>query len=70
MSKARLVKKEDIRPEMLQKRKSNRSRKSQKQPVRTAVEVTREWISKQRNERPGAREAFEALFAKAEPQSA
>ena len=55
---------------MLQKRKSNRSRKSQKQPVRTAVEVTREWISKQRNERPGAREAFEALFAKAEPQSA
>ncbi|HWQ34114.1 MAG TPA: hypothetical protein VNQ79_14790 [Blastocatellia bacterium] len=69
MSKARLVKKEDIRPEMLQKRKG-RGRRAQKQPVRTAVEVTREWISKQRTERPGAREAFEALFAKAEPQSA
>jgi hypothetical protein len=69
MSKARLVKKEDIRPEMLQKRKSSRSRKAQK-PVRNAVEITRDWINKQRNERPGAREAFDALFAKVEPQSA
>lgn len=54
---------------MLQKRKSSRSRKAQK-PVRNAVEITRDWINKQRNERPGAREAFDALFAKVEPQSA
>lgn len=70
MSKARLVKKEDIRPEMLQRQKSNRRRKAPKQQVRTAVEVTKEWINKQRAERPCAREAFEALFNEAEPQSA
>ncbi len=70
MSKARLVKKEDISPEMLQpKRKAQKARHRQK-PVRNAVEVTTEWISKQRSERPSARQAFEALFSKTEPQSA
>jgi hypothetical protein len=70
MSKARLVKKEDINPELLQpKRKAQKARRRQK-PVRSAVEVTTEWITSQRNERPSARQAFEALFAKTEPQSA
>jgi hypothetical protein len=70
MSKARLVKKEDIRPEMLPaRRKGHKARKAQKQPVRSTVAVATEWINKHRSERPGAREAFEALFSKPEPQS-
>lgn len=72
MSKARLVKKEDISPEMVpSRRKGSKARRVQKQPVRATVEVATEWINKQRRERPCAREAFESLFnAKSEPQSA
>ncbi|MFN0122636.1 MAG: hypothetical protein ACKV2V_19230 [Blastocatellia bacterium] len=69
MKKAKLVKKEDIRPEMVQSRRKNaRGRKAPK-PARNAVQITTEWINNSRSERPSAREAFEALF-KGEPQSA
>ncbi len=54
---------------MLRPKRKARARKQQK-PVRTAVEITTEWIRSQRNERPSPREAFESLFAATDPQSA
>jgi hypothetical protein len=69
MSKARLVKKEDIRPEMMEPRKkSRRARKTP--PRRNAVEVTTEWIKARREETPSPRQAFQALFGEPETQSA
>jgi hypothetical protein len=71
MSKARLVKKDAIPPE--QKTRGRKAHKARKPPVpaaRKAVEITTEWLTHQRKERPSAREAFAALFAKTDPQSA
>jgi len=71
MHKARLVKKETLQQEtVVRKRKGNKPRKHQAPIARTAVEVTTEWLKGARQERPGAREAFAALFAEPDPQSA
>lgn len=38
--------------------------------ARNAFEVTTEWLKNKREETPSAREAFAALFANTDPQSA
>jgi hypothetical protein len=71
MNKARLVKKDTIPQEQRPRaRKAVKARKQQIPAARKAVEITTEWLNSQRKERPSAREAFAALFAEPDTQSA
>lgn len=71
MSKAKLIKKDSpLQEQLLQKRKQRRQRVKQVVPKRTALEITTGWLKAKSKETPSAREAFAALFAEADPQSA
>lgn len=70
MSKARLVKKEDI-PADFYARKKNKKQSKKPAPSMTtkAIKATSDWLNN-RKETPSAREAFAALFSNTESQSA
>lgn len=72
MTKAKLIKKDSpLQEQLRQARKNRRSRgKRANKVARNAFEVTTEWLKTKRDETPSAREAFAALFAKTDPQSA
>lgn len=69
MNKPRLIKKEDIPQDVRFSRKGKRQRKPAPSATQQVVKATTEWLQS-RQERPSAREAFAALFAKTETQSA
>jgi hypothetical protein len=69
MNKPRLIKKEDVTQELRFSRKSRKSRKPAPSAKQQAVKATAEWLQS-RQARPSAREAFAALFAEPEAQSA
>jgi hypothetical protein len=69
MSKPRLIKKEDITPEIKFSRKGRKNRKPAPSATQQVVKTTSEWLQR-RQERPSAREAFAALFTEPETQSA
>lgn len=73
MKKAKLIKKDSpVQEQIKQARKAKRLRTKNKKATaaRTAIEVTTEWLKKRGDKTPSAREAFAALFAKTDPQSA
>ncbi len=71
MRKAKLIKKDSPARELLtQGRKARKAREPQPAPVRTALEVTTEWLKQRREQGPSARETFAALFTNSDPQSA
>ena len=71
MKKAKLIKKDSPLQEQIRKsRKTRKERAKKVVTARTAVEITTEWLKQRSVETPSAREAFAALFAKTDPQSA
>lgn len=72
MNKAKLIKKDSpLQEQIKQSRKTRKSRgKKRAAAARNAIEVTTGWLKQRREETPSAREAFAALFAKTDPQSA
>jgi hypothetical protein len=71
MNKAKLIKKDSpLQEQIRQSRKSRKLRGKKATAARNAIEVTTEWLKQRREETPSAREAFAALFAKTDPQSA
>lgn len=72
MSKAKLIKKDSpLQEQLLQQRKQRRQRgKKAAVPTRSAFEITTEWLRSKSQETPSARQAFAALFAEPDPQSA
>ncbi|MBI1766689.1 MAG: hypothetical protein HYR56_35230 [Acidobacteria bacterium] len=72
MSKAKLIKKDSpLQEQLLQQRKQRRQRsKKTSTPARTAFEITTDWLKSKSKETPSARQAFAALFAEPDPQSA
>lgn len=71
MKKAKLIKKNSpLQEQIRQTRKARKPRGKKVAAARTAVEITTEWLKKRSEETPSAREAFAALFAKTDPQSA
>lgn len=74
MRKAKLIKKDSpAREQLAQARLSGKARKARQQrqaPVRSAVEITTEWLKQRREDTPSARESFAALFNNSDPQSA
>jgi hypothetical protein len=71
MNKAKLIKKDSpLQEQLRQARKSRRMRGKRAKAARNAFEVTTEWLKNKREETPSAREAFAALFANTDPQSA
>lgn len=70
MNKPKLIKKDEIPQELRFSRKSKKNRKAVPPSAKVqAVKATSEWLQS-RQERPSAREAFAALFAKPETRSA
>jgi hypothetical protein len=71
MKKAKLIKKDSpLQEQIRQSRKARRSRGKKAARARNAIEVTTDWLRQRKEDTPGAREAFAALFAKTDPQSA
>ncbi len=71
MKKAKLIKKDSpLQEQIRQARKARKSRSRKAVTARNAIEVTTDWLKKRKEEAPGAREAFAALFAETDPQSA
>ena len=71
MKKAKLIKKNSpLQEQIRQARKSRKVRTKKAIAARTSIEVTTEWLKQRREEAPSAREAFAALFAETDPQSA
>ncbi|MEP7270121.1 MAG: hypothetical protein ABI882_01390 [Acidobacteriota bacterium] len=71
MRKATLIKKDSPAQEQLtQARKARKVREPKPEPVRSALEVTTEWLKKRREAGSSARETFAALFTNSDPQSA
>ncbi len=69
--KAKLIKKDSpLQEQLRQARKSKKLRGKKTNPARSAFEVTTEWLKNRSEQTPSAREAFAALFAKSDPQSA
>lgn len=70
MSKARLVKKEDIPADFHSRKKGKKAARKPAPSITTkAIMATSEWLNT-RKENPNAREKFAALFANTESQSA
>ncbi len=70
MSKPRLVKKDDIPADFLARKKGKKqARKPAPSMTTQAIKATALWLNN-RKESPSAREAFAALFANTESQSA
>ena len=70
MSKPRLVKKDEIPADFLTRKKGKKqNRKPAPSMTTQAIKATTQWLNT-RKESPSAREAFAALFANAESQSA
>lgn len=71
MKKAKLIKKDSPMQEQIMKsRRSRKARVKKASPARQALELTTEWLRQRKNDGPGAREAFAALFRETETQSA
>jgi hypothetical protein len=71
MSKAKLIKKDSpLQEELRMRRKTRRQRVTKPAPTRSALQMTTEWLKTKRTETVNARDAFAALFAEADPQSA
>jgi hypothetical protein len=68
MTKARLVKKQEL-IEREQVKKTNSARKSQRKVVKKTVDAMVEWLENQRVQRQDPRKAFAALFAQPQTQS-
>ena len=70
MSKPRLVKKDDIPADFLTRKKAKKQAHKPVPSMTTqAIKATTQWLNN-RKESPSAREAFAALFANTESQSA
>ena len=70
MSKPRLVKKDDIPADFLTRKKGKKQNRKPAPSMKTqAIKATTHWLNN-RKETPSAREAFAALFANTESQSA
>ena len=74
MRKAKLIKKDSPAQEQLAQArlagKSKKARQPRPDPVRSALEITSEWLKERREDTPSARESFAALFNNSDPQSA
>lgn len=69
--KAKLIKKDSPLQEQLRhSRKARKPRGKKSNAARSPFEAPREWLKKRSENTPSAREAFAALFAKSDPQSA
>jgi hypothetical protein len=69
--KAKLIKKDSPLQEQLRHtRKARKPRGKKLNAARSPFEAPREWLKKRAENTPSAREAFAALFAKSDPQSA
>lgn len=58
-----------MQEQLRQARKSRRSRGKRGKTAKNPFEVTTEWLKTKRDQNPGAREAFAALFS-SDPHSA
>ena len=68
--KAKLIKKDSPLQEQLKQARKSRKLRKKDAPVRTAFEITTDWLKSRREETGNAREAFAALFTNKDPQSA
>ncbi|MBK6797591.1 MAG: hypothetical protein IPL01_24515 [Acidobacteria bacterium] len=71
MNKAKLIKKDSpLQEQIIRSRRAKKVRVKKTSPARQAIEITTEWLKQRKNDGPGAREAFAALFGESDPQSA
>lgn len=64
MTKARLIKKQDVEEQQI----ARHPRQVKRPVVKKKVDAMVEWIENQRNQRQDPRKAFAALFAQPQPQ--
>lgn len=68
MQKPKLIKKDSpLQEQIKQSRRSRRTRGKKTAVTKTAIELTTEWLKQKKDETPGPREAFAALFNESDP---